>query len=82
MRTLRRRRWPQQANRLTVVVAVADGEQLGGVGDRINLEEIGVCRVLAIRQTDVPEAGPRPGERVLALDVQSLETSGDVPDIS
>jgi hypothetical protein len=82
MRTLQRRRDRHRPNLVTISVAIAAEETLPfAVGEETAIEDLGWSRIIAVRRVDSPEPGLARGERVLAIDVQTLETSGDVPDI-
>lgn len=80
MRIIRRRF--QGGNRYNVTVAFARTEELGfGIGDETGLDEMGLVAIDAIRRTDSPQPGLTNDERVLVLDVRTLETVGMLQDI-
>jgi hypothetical protein len=82
MRTLRRRRDPQDANRVTLAVAFGPDDPVPMAGEEFAGDLVGVSRVDAVRQTDSPEPGLEPGERVYVLEVTTQEeTPGGVADL-
>jgi hypothetical protein len=82
VRTITRIRDRQQSNRVYVEVVLALDERLPNAGPNMTeLAELGFCHVLRTTHIDVRLPGAAPGERVIALDVETLKPSDHVPDL-
>ena len=72
---------PALSGSMTIVVALGPNDETPSLGSLASdFEGIGVVEVLAVREIDPGDAELEPGERAVALDVQALEATGEVPD--
>ena len=80
MRVIQRRRDPNRQSHVSIVVAVGP-DVLIEPGDVVMLEGLGACFVLSVGEAEGDATVFEPGERAIALEVETLALGNLAPDL-